>query len=224
MRVEVALLSCLVVSIIEPVALDAQAIDGGQMQAFTKSELYKGLLNRAMAGLPQTVFQRCPTMVSDESIVTVLKPMSFGADGLPDAGSWKQRFPVKGCGNDTVLNFYFSAGADEKINTVVGIPGDSRADLTLQRDAVLYANTWATMVAKGCKTFDVTNTKFEGFGLSKPLTPDPGAGDRYRPWWETWTLVGCGKTIDVPIDFVPDENGTQVIQPGGAVERQTGGR
>jgi hypothetical protein len=41
---------------------------------------------------------------------------------------------------------------------VVGIPGSTRADLTLQRDAVLYANTWATMEAKGCKSFDVTDT------------------------------------------------------------------
>lgn len=32
-------------------------------------------------------------------------------------------------------------------------------------------------------------------------------------------MVGCGHTIDVPIDFVPDGKGTQVIQPAGATER-----
>jgi hypothetical protein len=32
-------------------------------------------------------------------------------------------------------------------------------------------------------------------------------------------MIGCSKTIDVPIDFVPDEKGAQIIQPGGAIVR-----
>jgi hypothetical protein len=48
---------------------------------------------------------------------------------------------------------------------------------------------------------------------------DPGPDKRLRPWWETWTLVGCGRTIDVPMDFIPrDTGGAQIIQPGDAVE------
>jgi hypothetical protein len=224
MAVKIALCACLVASIIPPIASDAQTNDGSPIQKFIKSDFYKGLVDRAMAGLPQAVFRRCPALVSDDSRVTVLKPIVFGADGWPNAGSWKQQFPVKGCGNDTVLNIYVSAGADEKINTVIGIPGSTRADLTLQRDAVLYANTWATMVAKGCKSFDVTDTKFEGFRLSKPAAPDPGPDNHFRPWRETWTLIGCGVTIDIPIDFVPDAKGTQVIRAADVVERQPGAR
>jgi hypothetical protein len=48
---------------------------------------------------------------------------------------------------------------------------------------------------------------------------DPGPDQRLRPWWETWSMIGCGKTIDVPIDFLPEEKGTQIIQPGGATVR-----
>jgi hypothetical protein len=224
MPAKIALCACLVASIIQPIAADAQTNDGSPIQKFIKSDFYKGLIDGAIAGLPQAVFRRCPALVSDDSSVTVLKPIFFGADGLPNAGSWKQQFPVSGCGNDTVLNVYVSAGADEKINAVVGIPGSTRADLTLQRDAELYANTWATMIAKGCKSFDVTDTKFEGFGLSKPAAPDPGPDNHFRPWRETWTLIGCGITIDIPVEFVPDAKGTQVIRAGDVVERQPGAR
>jgi hypothetical protein len=219
MWVKVVLLAALLASIIQPIESRAQAIDGNQMQAFIESDVYQGLLTRALAGLPQSVFPRCPTLVSGAAKVTVLKPMSFAGDGSPNAGFWRQRIAVKGCGNDTVLNIFFSAAADEKINTVIGIPGGTLADLTLQRDAAVFANTGAMSVAQSCKSFEVTNTRFEGFGLSKPPAPDPGSGNRFRPWWETWTMIGCGRTIDVPIDFIPDEKGTQIRQPGGSVER-----
>jgi len=216
MRVKIVLVAGFFASIIQPIESRAQGIVGNQMQAFVSSDVYKGLLTRALAGLPQAV--RCPTLVSGAAKVTVLRPISFAGDGSPNAGSWKQRISAKGCGDDTVLNFYFTAGADEKINTVVGIPVETLADLTLQRDALLFANTGAMSVAKACKSFDVTNTRFEGFGLSKLPVLDPGSGNHFRPWRETWTMVGCGHTIDVPIGFLPDEKGTQIL-PSGAVER-----
>jgi hypothetical protein len=219
MRVKIVLVAGLLASIIQPIESQAQAIDGNQLQAFISSDTYQGLLTRALAGLSQAVYPRCPALVSGAANVTVLKPISFAPDGSPNAGLWRQRISVKGCGNDTVLNFYFSAGADEKVNTAIGIPGLTRADLILQRDAGLFANKGAMSVAKGCKSFEVTNTRFEGFGLAGPPTPDPGAENHFRPWWETWTMVGCGHTIDVPIDFIPDEKGTQILQPGGSVER-----
>jgi hypothetical protein len=218
MRVGVTLIAALFAAFAQPTVAQAQAPDG-KMPTFTNSDFYKGLINRALAGLPPTVFQRCPTLVSNGSRIVVLKPVSFAADGFPNAGLWRQSFPVSGCGNDTILNFYFSAGADEKIDTMGGISGETRADLALQRDAVTYASVGARFVETDCKAFDVKNSKFEGFGLKNPPTADPGPDNRFRPWWETWTLVGCGHTIDVPIDFVPNEKGTQIIQPGGSVKR-----
>lgn len=148
----------------------------------------------------------------------MIRPVAFGGDGFPNAGLWKQAFPVSGCGNDTILNFYFAAGANEKINTIVGIPGSTAADLVLQRDAVMYAQIGAKGVVNDCNAFTVRNTRFEGFGFAKPKTPDPGPGSHFRPWWETWTMIGCGHIVDVPLDFQPDATGTQIIQPGGAIE------
>jgi hypothetical protein len=219
MRVGIALLIPLSASILQPSESRAQGADGNRLQTFTKSDFYKGLIDRAFAVIPQTVFRKCPTLVSSGSKVTVIRPVSFGGDGFPNAGLWRQSFPISGCGNDTILNIYFSAGDGEKINTVVGVPGETRTDLTLQRDTMLYANMGASRVAKDCKSFVANNTRFEGFGVPKPPIPDPGPNAHLRPWWETWTMIGCGRTIDVPIDFVPDEKGTQIIQPGGAIER-----
>ena len=212
------LLLGLSVALAQPGSSRAQAVGESQLQTFTKSDFYSGLLRRNLAALPEVVFKKCPTLASNGSRVTVLKPVSFGADGQPNAGLWKHAFPVSGCGDDTVLNFYFFVGADGKLNTITGVPGTSNADPTLQRDTLLYANAGAALVAKGCRDFIVKNTKFEAFGLSIPPMPDPGPGQRLRPWWETWTMVGCGRTIDVPLNFAPDETGTQITQPGHAVE------
>jgi hypothetical protein len=197
----------------------AQTLNSNQLQTFMASDFYKGLINRSLTAIPPNVFQRCPNLASSGSKVTIRQPVSFGTDGFPNAGSWKQTFPVSGCGNDTILNFYFSAGSDEKINTVIGVPGSTVADISLQNDAQKYASTATSLVAKNCQSFNVKNTRFEGYGLTNPPTPDPGPNKPLRPWWETWTLVGCGRTFDVPIDFVPDKTGTQIIQPRGIIER-----
>jgi hypothetical protein len=157
--------------------------------------------------------------VSNGSTVSIARPIIFGEDGIPNAGLWKQSFPVSGCGNDTILNIFFSAGADEKINTIIGLSGTTHTDLMLQRDTLLYANTGAAIIAKDCKTFEVKNTKFEGYGLPNPETPDPGVASRFRPWWETWIMTGCGRTIAVPLDFIPDATGTRIIQPAGSIEQ-----
>jgi len=195
----------------------AQAPDG-KMQTFITSDFYKGLVNRALDSIHPSVFQKCPALRSPGSNITVLKPITFAPDGYPTAGFWLQKFPVSGCGNDTVLNFYFQATRDEKVNTIVGLPGTTLADLVLQQDAKTYAGV--ALSAHGCKGgAQVKNTHFEGFGVPNPPIADPGPGQRLRPWWETWTMVGCGRTFDVPMDFVPSEKSTQIIQPAHVIER-----
>ena len=72
---------------------------------------------------------------------------------------------------------------------------------------------------KDCTGFVVKNTRCESYGLVKPPTVDPGADARFRPWWETWTMIGDGHTVDGPLDFVPDDKGTQIIQLAGVIEK-----
>jgi hypothetical protein len=207
-------------ALVLPATARAQTPAESQFQAFTASDFYRGLVGRAIGQIPPSIFQRCPTLVSNGSRVAVLKPIQFGSDGFPVDGIWRQSFPVTGCGNDTILNFYFFAMPEKKINTVVGVPGTSHADLTLQRDAVKFADLGATGALKSnCTEFNVRTTRFEAYGTANPPPPDPGPGTRLRPWWETWTMIGCGKIVDVPMGFVPDATGTRILQPGGATIR-----
>jgi len=208
----------LLLMIAQPYKACAQALaDPNQLLRFTSSAFYAGIVNRALAVIPPTVFQRCPSLVSNGSTVTQIIPVTFGADGFPNSGLWHQRFPVSGCGNDTTLNLFFSVTPAEVVNAVIGAPGSTHADLVLERDALTYAKIGALTGAL-CKSAEIKDTKFENYGVRNPPIADPGPGSHLRPWWEIWTMVGCGDTIEVPLDFVPQLRGTQIIQPGGVTE------
>jgi hypothetical protein len=198
----------------------AEDASSEQFKQFTTTDFYQGLLNNTFSKIPEIIFRKCPALVSKGSTVTVIKPVSFGPDGFPNSGIWKQTFPVSGCDNDTILNLYFKAGSDEKINSIIGSSGTTHADLALQNDAYKYAVIGAGTMIKQCDRLYVRNTRFEDYGSVIPAIPDPGSNSPTRPWHETWTMAGCGHIVDVPLSFVPDGKGTQVImQPGGVIEK-----
>ncbi|MBP0582172.1 hypothetical protein J8I29_22785 [Labrys sp. LIt4] len=184
----------------------------GVLKVFMTSQAYRDITARALSGIPPAIFTRCATLVARDSSVTILQPVSAGPQGSPVAGRWKQAFPVSGCGNDTVLNLYFSVGADGKPQAGAALPGTTLADPLLQRDALLYANLGATRAVADCKNFLVIDTRAPASG-----TP-PGAGRLKAPWSETWTLSGCNRKVDVRMDFIPDSTGT-TIAPRDAVIR-----
>ena len=207
----------LLIAIVLPRHAGAESADLEKLQAFTQGNSYRQIINQAFAQLSKEVFDRCPTFVSRGSQITILKPVLYGASGFPNAGTWKHRFPVSGCGNDTIWTLYASAGADEKINIVFAVPGTTAADLMLQRDASRYAALRAGLIENECnRPFQVMNTRFEGFGLTNPKTNDPGDGQPRRPWHETWTMTGCGRRLNISLNFVPDDRGTQITQPNDA--------
>ena len=180
--------------------------DAAKFQAFVRtSDVHKSLIGHALAELPLAVFRRCPSLVSKGSQVTILKPISFGPNGTPNAGVWREAFPVAGCGNDTMLNFYFSASGDEKINTTIGLPGATIADPILQRDAMTEAAAAAAKAEpKDCKSLIVVNTEFLG-KVGEPLD-----GSKGPPWDELWTLSICEKKVQVTMHFIPDKTGTSI--------------
>lgn len=210
----------LLAALFAPIA-GAQEIDAQKMHAFLYGEVHRNLVANALTAIPPSVFQRCPGLISNGSQTHPLQPISFGADGVPNSGAWKVEMPISGCGNDTVLNLYFFVAKDGvKINTAIGFPGSTHANLILQNDAVRYARIGASLRLKECKQFEVKNTRFEAFGLTVPPTADPGMSVKLRPWWETWTLVGCDHTYDVMMNFIPDEKGTTIVQPTGQVQER----
>jgi hypothetical protein len=211
MRVVIALLVAGVAAIVQPGEPRAQTAGANQvetrMRAYTASAPYLELVRSALARIPATVFPRCPQLVLAPSLMMFIKPIAFAEGAGPTAGMWKQSFPVSGCGNDTTLNIYFTAEGGQT-RSVVGLPGTTQAELVLQRDALSTVSISAKLRIKDCNSLELTNTRFEEFGLKNPPTPDPGQGARFRPWWETWTVKGCNQAADIRMNFVPDATGT----------------
>jgi len=187
-------MGALALSACAPFAAAAQEqADAAKFQAFVRnSDAHKALIGKALAALPATVFPRCPKLVSQGSKVTVVQPIALASNGLPNAGAWKEAYPVAGCGNDTILNFFFSASKDGKIKTFIGLPGTTIADPLLQRDAMTEALAAAARPEiKDCKSLDVSNTEYlretaapiEGSKAPHGTNRGPSADARrrYRP-------------------------------------------
>lgn len=170
-----------------------------QLQQLVNTPGYRANINRLFASLPVDVFQRCPALASPGSQVTVLTPVSFAPDGYPVSGTWRQSFPISGCGNDTTINIFFSGQPDEKITSLIAAPGDTHADPVLQRDAMRYVGLAARAVAPTCTTPHVRHTRYEGV-----TTP------RTKAWHERWIIAACGRDFSVPLTFTPDETGTRI--------------
>jgi hypothetical protein len=193
----------------------AQDVGSDKFQAYLASKAYNDLVLKVMLGLPADLLARCPGLQFPPGKTFVTQPMTFGADGIPVTGQWQSSLPVTGCGKDTVINLMFGVSkADGKIKTLVLAPGTTVTSMLLQREAFRYAADGFKSLAKDCATPVVINTRFESYGVKDPPTADPGpAAGQKRPWWETWTLKGCGRTEDVPINFVPDAFGTNIAVP-----------
>ena len=180
-----------------------------QMQAFTRTPAYQELLRRGLAALPSAVFATCPGLISTQSSVNALKPITFNAEGAPTAGAWKQSLSVGGCGDDKTLNFYFSVDAQGRIDTIIGAPGDTRADPVLQEDAMASIKLALARIGATCGAFDIKDTRFDG--LEAPAAGQGQAQGDDQNFRETWSVIGCGKTYEAPVLFIPRPAGTQIV-------------
>jgi hypothetical protein len=192
----------------------AQPSENGRFKAFIATDLHREMVMRAIATIPSSILPRCPTLDSPTSRVILMRTLGFTPDGVPNAGAWKEEFPVSGCGPATIVNLFFAANAQGRLDVIAGVLGTTHADPLLQRDAMPFARIGAGRVATGCPALEVARAEFEHMGRrdgAPPVAAPPGR----QAWWETWTLTGCGLAVDVPLEFVPDATGTQITQSGG---------
>ncbi len=205
--------------------LQAWPVDQSQFRKYLASSGHSDLVDAALKDLPPEVFTRCPAFRPGEPDIQVRKPIGFAQDGTPNAGAWDEGLPVRGCGNDTVLHVNFIAGDDGKLRVFVSLPGSTRADLTLQRDALPSATLGPRSRVKDCERIFVTNTRFDAFEPLPPPEKDKDAKDKdakdkpplpprakERPWREIWSVFACGRRFSVPIHFTPDATGTGFSQ------------
>ncbi len=156
-----------------------------------------------------TSFALSHPCISICSTVTVVQPVSFAADVNPIAGTWKQSFPVSGCGNDTTINFFFTAQPDEKVVSTTAVPGETHADLALQRDAAHYVFIEVAAKRPGCP-IHVLTTEFGGRSASATGTVAAG-GRSTAAWREAWTASACDQRFTVSLTFTPDATGTRIV-------------
>jgi hypothetical protein len=91
------------------------------------------------------------------------------------------------------------------------LPGSTRCDPALQRDAAMtvYTNV-RTAVEKSCeaKNFLIKDTEFVAFDPAAILNAK--AGPNAHAWSETWSIVACGREITAHLTLTPDANGTSI--------------
>lgn len=197
----------------EPAPTAMSETDVAKFRSFLQSADYQSRMLKAVDRMSPDVLPRCPALVSSPGQVTLHKVVTFKDGAAPVSGEWVSRNAVKGCGNDTTLNIRFFFDDQGTLKSQNLLPGETIGNPKLQWDAMMYALMGAGSKVPDCKNSHVINTRFEAFGLKNPATSDPGDAARFRPWWETWIVAGCGRKFSVPLDFVPYEAGAHIIQP-----------
>jgi hypothetical protein len=161
--------------------------------------------------------QPCPdAQYSIETTIGILKPLEFNGAGLLTSGAWTQPVREEGCGKSRRLNVLALSKNETQIATQALLPGTTRADPLLQRDALTNLFTVAQIVVHEpndtCKTQYVSDTEFLG------EAGQPREGAQHPPWREMWTVSSCTKRSAVRVLFTPGAVGTSfVIGPQNAV-------
>jgi hypothetical protein len=135
-------------------------------------------------------------------------PPVLDSAGQITSGAWKQVVEGQGCGTKRVLNVLVWAQEAKGLSMMPLLPGASRADLALQKDAVKFVVQALATVPGGreanCKIGYVADTEF----LEQENTILPGA--KGPSWRELWTMVSCTQKALVPVHFIPDSTGTSI--------------
>lgn len=151
--------------------------------------------------------------------LTAPGPVLFGANGQPSGGRWTEHLKVDGCSQSGIFSGVFNVmtfvDKSGEIHTVGLLPGTTKADPLLQKDALAYVAR-AFIAASGhnpvpppagCKleTSHIIDTAFDGFSGAPAVDVPPGRDP--RPWRENWTLLACNVPFMLSLQFTPDANG-----------------
>jgi hypothetical protein len=159
-----------------------------------------------------TVFLQnpCPAaQFNPQSRVVIYEPPAFDGANTIVSGAWKLSIDEEGCGAKRVLNVIVRAQSPNTLAVTPLLPGTTRADPVLQKDAVKIvvqaaATTSEAREPNACQIGYIANTEF----VDEESTRLPGS--KGPSWREQWTLVSCTKRIEVPVHFIPDATGTSI--------------
>lgn len=146
------------------------------------------------------------------SDVAIYQPLALDEQQRPMAGSWRERVMAQGCGANRVLNVLTFVKSPGRLVSGTLLPGTTRADPLLQRDAFRYA-VIAAKPPSGCARIYVADTAFVGAEGAANASLPPAR--RLPPWKEEWTVAACDQRSVVTVHFVPDATGTTITTSPG---------
>lgn len=108
--------------------------------------------------------------------------------------SWIERYLID-C-NPRAQRSFLVIVENDHARAIELLPGETRADPRLQRDAIGPAKAMAAAHSpKGCDRSWTTDTR-----ATEPYKDD------HTPWSERWTFDLCGKSVVVEVSFLPGGN------------------
>lgn len=165
--------------------------------AVETSPSFRETAANAFNGYEAKLTTHCAAVAADwtKATHTIYGTPQTGANGNLVNATWVETVPGTACGEHRRYRVLVAIRGG-RASVAPLLPGDSFASPQLEADAQApLMAAIAAFVPKGqsCPV-DVLDTTLDG--------PTPAAGK--AAWSEVWTVRACGKTLKVPIRFVPD--------------------
>lgn len=200
---------CCAIAVTAAAASSASAQLPAELQAFISTPAHRAEIAAAvrpyLADVPS-----CQAATTRSVSVNIYSPPTFASDGSLTGGVFKENIKIEGCATSGALNILTMSrpGAPPLVGML--LPGDTHADMALQRDALVTARGLAAgKAAAGCGALHVIDTHFDGYGEAANV--DVPAGRDARQWHETWTFFSCGQQTNIHVDFIPTHTGTHFV-------------
>jgi len=175
-------------------APDVSRADRGPITRAYGSKIAERVFSNELAGLRTEALQKSGRSIpgydcKGDRLSALIEALPYPT--TPKAISWVERYLVD-CEPRTRRNLMLFL-EDEKSRSIELLPGETKADPRLQRDAIRLVKIAATPAnPPSCEKSWVTDTR----------EIDPYK-DGNTPWSERWKLDLCGKSAEVDMLFTP---------------------
>lgn len=171
----------------------ASAVRGNPLERLLASQKHRAAVQQAALDSFK-VFDACASAEARPTgTVRLQRPLSFDEAGNVRSGAVIEEVMVTGCGRAHRANVVTAMRGEEGRPPVFpGIPGDSRADLVLQRDTLRFTRSLAQTPDPDCQWVRVVDTRI-----------DARVAWDASGWGEIWTTDACGTRTDYAIRFAP---------------------
>lgn len=186
----------------------AQDLEGTPFARFLGSQDYRQIQVAAFARIDQAAGTICETgyrVTLTRLVVEVPVRMDDGDDS-PQTGKWLERFRVNRCDEDVLFNTMAEVMPDGTLEVTPVAPGETAQPLFMIVELLPVLLPRAAF--DECDQRILMDTRL---GVPEGYEQDVADGV-----YETWTVQGCGRTVDLVLLFTPVSDGNVSI----GIERQ----